>query len=102
MLTRQLWLAVSLSARNRVATNRDPAASALDRGSHPGSDSLICIKGVFEKEASFPAGDPAPDSQVIIYHGHRSFPDRMTASAAVFRSSPCHVGSSPAPIGMSF
>jgi hypothetical protein len=57
-----------------LATNRDPGASHLDRGSRAGSDSLICINGVFEKEASFPAGDPAPDSQVIIYHRLPAFP----------------------------
>ena len=29
---------------------------------------LDCTNGVFEKEASFPSGDPAPNSEVSIYH----------------------------------
>jgi hypothetical protein len=29
---------------------------------------LDCTNGVFEKEASFPSGDPPPNSEVSIYH----------------------------------
>jgi len=35
---------------------------------------LICTNGVFEKEARFPSGDPAPDSDISIYHRLRTGP----------------------------
>jgi hypothetical protein len=43
-----------------LATNRDQPAF------------LICPNGVFEKEASFPSGDPAPNSDVSVYHRVRT------------------------------
>jgi hypothetical protein len=45
-----------------LATNRDQPAI------------LICTNGVFEKEARFPSGDPAPDSDISIYHRLRTGP----------------------------
>jgi 4-amino-4-deoxy-L-arabinose transferase-like glycosyltransferase len=35
---------------------------------------LICTNGVFEKEARFPSGDPAPNSDISIYHRLRTGP----------------------------